>query len=142
MRILVLLTFLLASCANSSPEVMQKTEVPQPKAALRAHVVPGMTFGNVALQKETMDAAARVIAAQAEHLDCARQQIYVTDTWPFSNPTQSEFSDAFLGWTELWTFEVCGNDVDIAVVYMLHKESGIIDVKVSRVEEGDFLELS
>ena len=111
-------------------------------AALRARVVPGMTFGNITLQKETTVAAVRVITTQSEHRACAGERMHVSDTWPYNEPAPSEFSDAFLRWTELWTFEVCGSDVNVAVVYMLHKESGMIDIRVSLLEEGETFELS
>ncbi len=142
MRAIVLLTLILAACAQSKPEITQETNRQQPKAALRAQVVPGMTFGNVALQEKTTAAATRVITADAEHQTCARERMHVSDTWPYSNPTPSEFNDVFLRWTELWTFEVCGSNVEIAVVYMLHKKSGAIDVRVSRLREAQTLELS
>lgn len=142
MRATVLLTLTLASCAQSAPEITREIDRQQPKAALRAQIVPGMTLGNVALQEETTDAATRVITAETEYLDCASERMHVSDTWPYGNPTPSEYSNAFLRWTELWTFEVCGSDVEVAVVYMLHKESGAIDIRVSRLEEAQTLELS
>lgn len=142
MRAIVLLPLILASCAQSAPEITQEIQRQQPKAALRAQVVPGLTLGNIALQEETADTAAQVITAETEHHNCARERMHVSDTWPYGIPTPSEYSDAFLRWTELWTFDVCGSDVEVAVVYMLHKESGLIDIKVSRLKKGQTLELS
>jgi hypothetical protein len=101
-----------------------------------------MTYGNATLQRETVDAAFGVIAAEAEQQDCAHERMQVSDTWPLGIPETSEYSEAFLRWKELWTIEACGNSVEVAVVYMLHKETGTINVRVSRLWEGQTLELS
>lgn len=142
MRALVLLCLALASCAYQAKEVAETPLPEEPKPAIRERLVPGTTFGNVVLQRETIDAVRDAFVAKAQDLDCSPAQLNVSDTWPLGEPVPSEYSGAFLRWTELWTFEACGSSVDVEVVYMLHNKSGIIDVSVSQPGDGQALTLS
>lgn len=141
MKALVLLSLALTSCAYPATKEAQTSAPKNPKPAIRAHVVPGTTYGNPVLQGETIEAAKDIFAAKTTMPDCSTAQMKVSDTWPLGNPTLSEHSDAFLLWKELWTFEACGSSVDAEIVYMLHRKSGIIDVKVSPVRDGQGVEL-
>ncbi len=142
MRTTLLCLLFLFSCAPKSTEHRQPIHAAEQPAGLRAHVVPGMTFGNVALQRQTISMAFDVVAKAALRDGCSGTHMSVSDTWPVNKPEVSEYSDAFLRWTELWTYEVCGQNITVAVVYMLHKETGKVSVSVSPLEEGKALEIS
>lgn len=142
MRSIILCFFVLFSCAPNAADQLRLVDVDEQRAGLRAHIVPGMTFGNVALQQQTVSVAFDVVAKAAMQEGCSGTQMSVSDTWPLSQPKDSEYSDAFLKWTELWTYEVCGQHTTVAVVYMLHKKTGEINLSVSPVEEGKTIEFS
>ena len=133
MRVSLLLCLATASCAYQPTGEIKGPAQEALKPGIRAQLVPGTTYGNVVLQGETIEAAKDVFAAKVVMPDCA---MTVSDTWPLGSPEPSAYSNAFLRWTELWTFERCGSSIDAEVVYMLHRESGIIDLKVSPLPDG------
>lgn len=141
MKALVFLCLGLTSCAHQTKEIAEAPLPEEPKPAIRERLVPGMTFGNVELQKRTLDEIKSAMLTEVQHSNCSPAELNVSDTWPLSEPSPSEFSSAFLRWTELWTFETCGSSVDVEVVYMLHKQSDIINVSVSKLRNGQVLEL-
>lgn len=142
MKALVLFCLALTSCAHQTKENVEAPLTEEPKPAVRERLVPGMTFGNVELQRKTLDEIRNAMPKEAQQPNCSPAELNVSDTWPLSEPSPSEFSNAFLRWTELWTFEICGGTVDVEVVYMLHKKSDTIDISVSTLRNGQVLELS
>ena len=141
MRLLLAMCFALASCAYQTTEIAQTTETNKQQPALRAHLVPGTTYGNVALQAATINSARETFIAKSAILSCSPGKMKVSNTWPIGDPKPSEHSDAFLQWRELWTFEACGDGIDAEIIYMLHRKSGIINVKVSPVQKGQGVSL-
>lgn len=139
MKSVLFLCFTLASCAPQTEGFVQTNEPAKSKPSIRSHLVPGTTYGNVALQVATIEAAKDAFADKAAVPDCSPAQMKVSDTWPLGNPAPSKHSDAFLRWEELWSFEGCGNSINAEIVYMLHRNSGIIDVKVSPASDGQAL---
>ena len=133
MRVSLLLCLATASCAYQPAEKIKTPAQENLKPGIRAQLVPGTTYGNVVLQGETIEAAKDVFAAKTVMPGCT---MTVSDTWPLGSPKPSAHSNAFLRWKELWTFERCGSSVDAEVVYMLHRESGIIDLKVLPLPDG------
>ena len=89
------------SCAYQATEETQTSAAEKLKPAIRAHLVPGTTYGYVVLQGETIEAAKDAFAAKTAMPDCSTAQMGVSDTWPLRNPAPSEHSDAFLRWKEL-----------------------------------------
>lgn len=139
MRALVLLSLVLSSCAYSATKDAQMPAPVAPKPAIRAHLVPGTTYGNPILQGQTVKAVKDAFAAKNAMPNCSIAQMNVSDTWPLGNPAPSEHNDAFLRWKELWTVDACGSDVDAEIVYMLHRKSGIIDLRVTPRHDGQVL---
>jgi len=133
MRVWLLFCLAIASCAYQPTEEMKQSTLEKPKPAIRAQLVPGTTYGNVVLQGETIEAAKNIFAAKAVMPDCKME---VSHTWPLGSPAPSEYSDEFLRWKELWTFETCGSSVDAEIVYMLHRKSGIINLRVLPLAKG------
>jgi hypothetical protein len=139
MRAVVILCLALTSCAYQATEMAQAIKPSEPKPAIRERIVPGTTFGNIVLQRETIDAIRDAIVSKIGSPDCSPTQLKVSDTWALGEPAPSEYSSAFLQWTELWTVDDCGKNVDVQVVYMLHSKTSVIDVSVSRLGEGQAL---
>lgn len=133
MRLSLLICLVITSCAYQPTDEIKSSPHERLRPAIRAQLVPGTTYGNVVLQSETIEAAKEVFAAKTVMPDCT---MTVSDTWPLGSPKPSEHSDAFLRWKELWTFERCGSSVDAKVVYMLHRESGVIDMKILPLPDG------
>lgn len=126
----------LASCALETTEAKKAAPpVEAPRPAIRERIVPGTTYGNAALQVETVNALNAALAAKIEYAGCSPAQTKVSDTWAPSEPTSSEFNSTFLRWKELWTLDVCGNSIDFEVIYMHHR-TGIINVSVSHQEDS------
>jgi hypothetical protein len=128
------IVFLLASCTYETIGPQAAPPVEEPRSAIRERIVPGTTYGNAALQAETVAAIKAALAAKIEHADCSPTQTNVSDTWAPNEPTPSEFGSTFLRWKELWTLDVCGNSIDFEVIYMRHM-TGIINVSVSQQED-------
>jgi len=131
MRILCFLCLILASCGHNQREIDSTSISADQKPAMRSQIVPGITFGNVALQKETIEAAKNAFIEKSGLLECSLAQMKASDSWPLGEPGLSEFSTAFIRWRELWTFEACGRSIDVEIAYMLHRSTGVIDVRVS-----------
>ena len=91
---------------------------------------------------KTVDAVSHAFHAKVDHEGCLDPQLKVSDTWPLGEPSISEYSSAFLSWTELWTVNACGSSMDLKVVYMLHNKTGLIELKLSWLKEGQPLALS
>ncbi|MGI9449097.1 MAG: hypothetical protein ACR2QH_00325 [Geminicoccaceae bacterium] len=142
MKPTVLLILLLTSCAHQATDVM-KTDMPvaEPKPGIRDQIVPGTTYGNVALQAKTIEALNEARAVNVGHGHCSPAQTKVFDTWAPNEPEPSEFNGAFLRWKELWTLDACSKSIDFEVVYMLHI-TGHINVSVSRLQDGEILALN
>jgi hypothetical protein len=141
MRTLVLLCVVLGACAQPEKQTAKILLSERPKPAIREQLVPGMTFGNVELQRMTLDEIKGAMLKEEQHSACSLADMSVSDTWPLSEPSPSKFSNAFIRWTELWTFETCSGSVDVEIVYMLHKKSDIINVSVSKLSNGQVLKI-
>jgi hypothetical protein len=103
MKALVFLCLALTSCAHQAKETAEIPLPEEPKPTLQERLVPGMTFGNVELQRKTLDEIRSTMLTEVQHWNCSPAELNVSDTWPLSEPSASEYSSAFLRWTELLT---------------------------------------
>lgn len=126
----------LGACASTPPDtgLSDSTEIasmPDPKPAIRDHIVPGTTMANVPLQQQTLDQLKSSVITYSSKHDCDPSKLTVVDTDSFGQPSKSKYSVMFKEWKELWTLDVCGDRLQIEIAYMQHV-SGIISLSAKQ----------